>query len=84
MYRSNRNTNIHPPGIPRAFDSLTCPGGREFDISGCCLGGEFDTRWEGWGGEFDRLASISCYTLRGFFHNTCNGSSKGQADESQE
>ena len=36
------------------------------------------------GGEFDRLDSISCYTLRGFFHNTCNGSSKGQADESQE
>ena len=53
-----------PPGIPQAFDSLTCPGGREFDISGCCWGGEFDTRWEGWW-EFDQLASISCYTLRG-------------------
>ena len=60
-------TSTSPPGIPRAFDSLTCPGGREFDISGCCWGGKFDTRWEGWG-EFDQLSSMSCYTLRGFFH----------------
>ena len=46
-------TSTFPPGIPRAFDSLTCPGGREFDISGCCWGVEFDTRWEGWGNLID-------------------------------
>ena len=28
MYRSNRSFNI-PPGIPRAFDVFSCPGGRE-------------------------------------------------------
>ena len=33
MYQSNRSFNIPPPplGIPRAFDVLSCPGGREFD-----------------------------------------------------
>ena len=30
MYQSNRSFNI-PPGIPRAFDAFSCPGGREFD-----------------------------------------------------
>ena len=27
MYRTNRDINIHPPGIPRAFDSLRAQGG---------------------------------------------------------
>ena len=31
MYRSNRSLNILPPGIPRAFDFFSCPGGRAFD-----------------------------------------------------
>ena len=32
MYQSNRSFNIPPPpGIPRAFDVFSCPGGREFD-----------------------------------------------------
>ena len=30
MYQSNRSLNI-PPGIPRAFDELSLPGGGEFD-----------------------------------------------------
>ena len=31
MYQSNRSLNILPPGISRAFDASSCPGGREFD-----------------------------------------------------
>ena len=33
MYRSIESLNIplFPPGIPRAFDVFSCPGGREFD-----------------------------------------------------
>ena len=35
MYQSNRSFNIPPhpppPGIPRAFEAFSCPGGREFD-----------------------------------------------------
>ena len=32
MYQSNRSFNIPPPpGIPRAFDAFSFPGGREFD-----------------------------------------------------
>ena len=27
MYQSNRSFNISPPGIPRAFDVFSCPGG---------------------------------------------------------
>ena len=32
----------HPPGIPRAFDVFSCPGGREFDELSLPGGGEFD------------------------------------------
>ena len=31
MRRSIRNFNIPPPGIPRAFDSASCPGRGEFE-----------------------------------------------------
>ena len=31
MYQSNRSFNIPSPGIPRAFDVFSYPGGREFD-----------------------------------------------------
>ena len=31
MYQSNRSLNIPPPGIPRPFDTSSCPGGRAFD-----------------------------------------------------
>ena len=44
MYRSIRNSHIPPPpGIPRAFDPLPCPGR-----------GEFDGPQRTWGGAFDR------------------------------
>ena len=32
----------HPPGIPRAFDVFSCPGGREFDELSLSGGGAFD------------------------------------------
>ena len=41
MYQSNPSLNI-PPGIPRAFDVVCCPGGREFDELSLPLGGAFD------------------------------------------
>ena len=41
MYQSNRSLNI-PPGIPRAFDVFSCPGGREFDGLSLPEGGAFD------------------------------------------
>ena len=31
-----------PPGIPRAFDVFSCPGGREFDELNLPAGGAFD------------------------------------------
>ena len=31
-----------PPGIPRAFDAFSCPGGREFDHLSLPGGGAFD------------------------------------------
>ena len=45
MYQSNRSLNTlppPPPGIPRAFDVFSCPGGREFDELSLPLGGAFD------------------------------------------
>ena len=41
-YQSNRSLNMPPPGIPRAFDVFSCPGGREFDELSLPGGGEFD------------------------------------------
>ena len=38
-----------PPGKPRAFECLLCPGSREFDLKGHPGGGEFDFAWVGWG-----------------------------------
>ena len=32
----------HPPGIPRAFDVFSCPGGRGFDELSLLWGREFD------------------------------------------
>ena len=49
MRRSIRNININPPGKPRAFECLLCPGSREFDLKGHPGGGEFDFAWVGWG-----------------------------------
>ena len=43
MYQSNRIFKIPPPpGIPRAFDAFSCPGGREFDHLSLPGGGAFD------------------------------------------
>ena len=42
MYQSNGSLNIPPPGIPRAFDVFSCPGGREFDKLSLPRGGAFD------------------------------------------
>ena len=41
MCQSNRSFNI-PPGIPRAFDVFSCPGGREFDQLSLLGDGAFD------------------------------------------
>ena len=39
-----------PPGIPRAFDVFSCPGGREFDKLSLPVGGAFDHySGRGWG-----------------------------------
>ena len=48
MYRSIRNFNIPPPGIPREFDFKSSPGRREFDVLSLPCGGAFDK-----GGEFE-------------------------------
>ena len=37
-----RSLNIPPPGIPRAFDVFSFPGGREFDELSLPGGGAFD------------------------------------------
>ena len=60
MYQSNRNLNILPPGIPRAFGILCCPGGREFDELSLSRDGAFDHYSKGGWGIWS-LASISCY-----------------------
>ena len=64
MYQSNQSFNIpptpHPPGIPWAFDTFSCPGGREFDDELSHLGvGHLITTHRGW--EIWSLALISCY-----------------------
>ena len=48
MRRSIRNTNIPPPGIPRAFESFLSSGSREFDLEGHPMGREFGFAWVGW------------------------------------
>ena len=53
MYQSNWSFHIRPPpppGIPRAIDAFSCPGGREFI-----------TTHRGWG--IWSLASMSCYEI---------------------
>ena len=50
MYQSNRSLNIPPPpGIPRAFDVFSCPGGREFDELSLPGVGHLITAHRGWG-----------------------------------
>ena len=49
MYQSNRSLNILPPGIPRAFDVFSCPGGREFDELSLPEVGHLITAHGGWG-----------------------------------
>ena len=51
MYRSIRNSHIPPPppGIPRAFDPLPCPGRGEFDGPQRTWGGAFDHNTRGVG-----------------------------------
>jgi hypothetical protein len=44
MYRSIRNFNIPPPGIPVEFDFKSSPGSREFDVLSLPCGGAFDIR----------------------------------------
>ena len=61
MYRSNRSLNIPPPGIPRAFDVFSCPGGREFDELSLPRGGHLITITTHWGWGIRSLVSISCY-----------------------
>ena len=46
---ANRSLNIPPSGIPRAFDVLSCPEGREFDELSLPGGGAFDHYSQGWG-----------------------------------
>ena len=48
MYQSNRSLNI-PPGIPRAFDVFSYPGGREFDALSLPGDGHLITTHWGWG-----------------------------------
>ena len=48
MYQSNRSLNIPPPGIPRAFDVFSCPGGREFDERSLPGVGHLITAHRGW------------------------------------
>ena len=75
MYQSNRSLNM-PPGIPRAFDVFSCPGGREFDEVSLPGAGHWITTHRGWG--IRSLASISCdesrvkimAETRGAFHST--------------
>ena len=38
-----------PPGIPRAFDGFSCPGGREFDELSLPEVGHLITAHGGWG-----------------------------------
>ena len=64
MYQSNQSFNIPPTppplGIPWAFDTFSCPGGREFDDELSHLGvGHLITTHRGW--EIWSLALISCY-----------------------
>ena len=49
MYQSNRSLNIPPPGLPRAFDVSSCPGGREFDELSLSRGGAFNHYSQGVG-----------------------------------
>ena len=53
-----------PPGIPRAFDVFSCPGGREFDEVSLPGVGHLITAHRGWG--IWSLDSISYYESRWF------------------
>ena len=39
---NSKHQHPPPPGKPRAFECLLCPGSREFDLKGHPGGGEFD------------------------------------------
>ena len=39
MYQSNQSPQHPPPGIPRAFDVFSCPGGTEFEFDELSLSG---------------------------------------------
>ena len=66
LYRSIRNSHIPPPppGIPRAFDALPCPGRGEFDGPQRTWGGAFDHNTRGVGHLIRRLDFMFRAALR--------------------